>query len=334
MDKTTFKQSYINMAQIIKKSNGNLLFALILVLIPVLIITCYSFYVIYGGEGLNYSHLASFDFESLLTGSSEAVVSFQEAMLKVFPDISYEQNFGDVALDFINTLLIIALDAFVIIFATKKLFEKEISNSVLLKESFKKMPAVMFFWILASWIVFEVQNMIYSSVFMFFAAKHLNNAMFIYSSIASMVMLTVGSILLSAWILLYIRYMTVATVSGRCRFILAFGYAKEVLKGKVWRNMFRIMPYIIIGFIFPSFLKAIAISMADNVIFSVSLMAISTLIELIVFWLLWIYTVPEFFNLEKESGIQEKIQDAIMRAMKMRNSEENEDTNNEDDKKE
>ena len=48
--------------------------------------------------------------------------------------------------------------------------------------------------------------------------------------------------------------------------------------------------------------------------------------------LLWIFTVPDFFNQEKISGIQQKIHDMIMQAMNMRKNQQNEDNNSEDEK--
>lgn len=334
LNKTTVKQSYANMAQLMKKSNGAFMTALLLALVPIVIICCYSFYVVYGGAGLNYSVIDGFNLNSMLAGSTDAIMKFQEAMLKVFPDVSYEQSFGDVALDIINTLLIIVFDAFIILKAVSIVFEKEYSTTAILKQSLKKIPVVLFFSIFASWIVYEVQAMIYSSVFMIFVSNRLNSAMFLYTSIISTVMITLLSLLVSVWILLFVRYMTIAAVSGRCRFLVAFGYAKEILKGNTWRTMFRIMPFVLLGFIMPAFLQAIAIAIGDNITVSVALVAISAIIELFGFWLMWIYTIPEFFYFEKHSGIQQKIQEAIERVMEMRNSKENEDTNNEDNEKE
>ncbi len=332
MENSTLKQTYRNMFDVIKRGNGTFFNAFILVLIPVLIITCYSFYAVYGGIGMNYSALDGFNFESLLTGSNEAVAEFQETLYKIIPESSYEQSFADVILDLINSGLIFILDAFIIILAARIIFEKNASNSLVLKSALKKLPTMIIISIFASWIIFEVQSVIYSSVFMFLASLKLSNEVFIYTSVVSTVILTCLLILLATWILLFIRYMAIAAVSGRCRFMLALGYAREILKGKVWKTMFRIMPFIVLGFIIPSFFKAFAIAYGNNVTLSIILVAVSTIVEMAVFTLMWIYTVPEFFNNEKESGIQQKIQEMIERTMNMRKNQQTEDNNNEEKK--
>ena len=332
MEKITLKQSYRNMTDLVKKSKGTLFAAFILVLIPVLIINCYSFYAIYGGAGLNYSAIENIDFNSMLIGGSDAVLNFQEAMYKIFPETDYEQSFGDVVLDLISTLLIIIFDAFVSLLAIGFVFEKENNSTEIFKAALKKFPAMLFFSILASWIVLEVQSIVCSSAFMFFASLKMANPLFIYSSGASMLMLTIGGIFLSTWILLFVRYMAISYVSGRCRFMLAFGYAREVLRGRVWKNMFKIMPFIILGFILPLFMQATAIAFGYKTMFSICLVILSVIIEMFVFMLLWIYTVPDFFNQEKISGIQQKIHDMIMQAMNMRKNQQTEDNNSEDKK--
>lgn len=332
MENSTLKQTYRNMFDVIKRGNGTFFNAFILVLIPVLIITCYSFYAVYGGIGMNYSALDGFNFESLLTGSNEAVAEFQETLYKIIPESSYEQSFADVILDLINSGLIFILDAFIIILTARIIFEKNASNSLVLKSALKKLPTMIIISIFASWIIFEVQSVIYSSVFMFLASLKLSNEVFIYTSVVSTVILTCLLILLATWILLFIRYMAIAAVSGRCRFMLALGYAREILRGKVWKTMFRIMPFIVLGFIIPSFFKAFAIAYGNNVTLSIILVAVSTIVEMAVFTLMWIYTVPEFFNNEKESGIQQKIQEMIERAMNMRKNQQTEDNNNEEKK--
>ncbi len=332
MEKITFKQSYANMIELIKKSKGLFFTAFLLVLIPVLIINCYSFYVVYGGTGLNYSAVENIDFNSMLTGSSDAVMKFQEALYKIFPETDYKQSLGDGFLDILSTLMIIVFDAFVILLASGFVFEKENGATAILKASLRKIPAMLFFSILASWVVLEVQSIIYSSVFMLFASLKTANPLFMYSSIASMLMLTVGAIFLSTWVLLFVRYMAISYVSGRCRFMLAFGYTREVLKGSVWKTMFKIMPFIISGFILPLFIQATAIAFGYRIKFALCLVLLSVIIELFVFMLMWIYTVPEFFHQEKVSGIQKKIHDMIMQAMNMRKNEQTEDNNSEDEK--
>ena len=104
------------------------------------------------------------------------------------------------------------------------------------------------------------------------------------------------------------------------------------MTGRVWKNIFRIMPFIVGGFIIPLFIQAFAIAFGDKIVFSLVLVFISIIIEMVVFLLMWVYTVPEFFFQERESGIQQKIKEMIEHAMNMRKNQQTEDNNNEDKK--
>lgn len=330
MEKTTLRQSYVNMAELIKKSKGKFFTAFILVIIPVLIICCYSFYVVYGGTGINYSVLDGIDFNEIVTGDKEAIAAFQDKMMGIMPDVNYEQSFGDMFLDVINILLIVFLDVYFILTSMNLIFEKKYPDSVIFKETFKRWPAVLFTSIIASFFIYEIEGIVYSSIFTILSAVYIGNEMFISASVASAGFLIALSLIVSCWLLLVARYCAIATVSGRCKAILALGYTREVLKRRNWRQMFKIMPFVLVGFILPFVLQAFAIAYAGNVKLSVMLVAISTLIQMSTFAFLWIFTVPEFFSNEKESGVQEKIQEMILKAMNMAKTEEKEDNNSED----
>ena len=330
MEKITLKQSYLNMAELIKKSKGKFFTAFILAIIPILIICCYSFFVVYGGTGINYSVLDGIDFNEIFMGNKEAITEFQDNLIKVLPDVNYEQSFGDVLLDVINMLLIVFLDAYFILVAMNLIFEKNYPDSVIFKEAFRRLPAVLFISILASFFIYEIEGIACSGIFTILSSIYIGNEAFVGASVASVAFLTVISLIISTWLLIIVRYCAIATVSGRCKAFLALGYTREILKRRNWRQMFKIMPFVLVGFILPFAIKAFAMAYADNVTLSVTLIAFSTLLQMSIFAFLWIFTVPEFFNNEKESGIQEKIQEMISKAMNMAKTEEKEDNNSEE----
>ena len=321
MDNSSLKQSYVNMFSLFKKSKGLIFNAFILVLIPVLIINCYAFYAVYGGTGLNVSAIENVNLDSLMTGSSESFTQFQEAFNKIYPEINYEQSAGDVFLDVFLILHLLCL-----------VFEKQKSNSEVLKESLKKFPAIIFLSIFTSWLIYEAQSIIFSSVFMFIATAQTGKFILAYSALISAFMLVAGLIFALSWMLLVARYAAISYVSGKCRFVFALAYCKEVLRGKIWKNIFKTMPYVVIGLIFPMIMQAVAVSFGNNIPLLIILVFLSIVIEMTVFLLYWVFTVPDFVYYEKTSGITKKIQEMINRAMNMRNNQQTEDNNSDEEK--
>ncbi len=335
MSNTTVKQAFKNMDQLIRHSNGLFQKALFLVFVPVFIITCYSFYMAYGGVGLDYSALQSVDLNSALQGNAEAMNAFSEALLKILPSTTVKMTFGDYVLELIDILLIVFLDAFIIILGTSLMKDKKLPTNVLFKEALKKVPALILLSMLSSFVVYEVESIIYYSIFVTFASAQLSNPIMLYTAVLMLIVFIAGAILLSCWFLMYIHYMAIAIASGRCRFLFALGYVKAVLKGNVWRQMLHISPFIILGFILPVALQAVGIALSKDVYVLLVLVAISALLEIVVFAHMWMHTIPEFFTLELNSGIQTKIREMINRAMNMRsqnnNNNENDNNNTDDD---
>ncbi len=338
MSNVTFKQSLDNMNDLIKKSNGLFQKVLLLVLIPVLIINCYSFYMAYGGEGLDYSMLNQIDFNSALQGNKEALNDFSNALLEAFPQPNTKMYTSDYILELICILLIVFLDAFIVILGASLLTEKKLSASLISKEAFKKVPAILILSIFSSWVILEVESIIYSSIFTTFAAFSMGNPILMYTAITMLVIFYAFAILLSCWFILFIHYMAIAVASSRCRFIVALGYVKAVLKGKVWRQMIRIAPFIILGFILPVSLQAVGIALSKDPYILIVLVAISALLEIVFFAHMWMHTIPEFFTLEIQSGIQMKIRQMINDAMQMKakanNNQENENNKENEENKE
>lgn len=338
MSNITFKQGIKNMNDLIKRSNGLFQKELILVLIPVLIINCYIFYMAYGGEGIDYTQLQNVDFNSVFQGNQEAMTQFSEALLEGLPEPSTKTGVSDYILELVDILAIVFLDAFIIILGVNLLNEKKVSVNSISKEALKKILPLLLLSMFSSWVVIQVEGWIYSSIFFAFMAFNLGNPLITYSAITMLVVFFALAILISCWFLMFIHYMAIAVASARCRLIVALGYAKAVLKGNVWRQMFRIAPFIILGFILPVSLQAVGIALSKDPYILIVLVAMSALLEIVAFAHMWMHTIPEFFTLELQSGIQMKIRQMIKNAMENRanvnNKKENEDTKKEDENKE
>ena len=180
---------------------------------------------------------------------------------------------------------------------------------------------------ISSWIIYEVESIIYYNIFVIFAATRMSNPLMLYTAVCMLIIFMAGAILLSCWFLMYIHYMAIAIASGRCRFLFALSYVKTVLKGNVWRQMMHISPFIISGFILPVILQAIGIALSNDIYILLVLVAISVLLEIVVFAHMWMHTIPEFFALELNSGIQAKIRQMINKAMNMRSQNNNQNKN-------
>lgn len=318
MGNVNVKQGLNNMRDLIKKSNGLFSKALLLVLIPVLIINCYIFYMAYGGEGIDYSALNQIDYNSALQGNTEALNDFSNALLEAFPQPNTKTYTSDYILELLDILLIVFLDGFIIVLGTGLINEKKLTPSLISKEAFKKVPALLLLSMISSWVILEVESIIYSSIFTTFAAININNPLLIYTAVFMLLIFYGLAILISSWFMLFIHYMAIAVASSRCRLIVALGYVKAVLKGKVWRQMMRIAPFIILGFILPVSLQAVGIAFSKNSYILIALVAVSALAEIVVFAHMWMHTIPEFFTLEMQSGIQMKIRQMISMAMEKR----------------
>ncbi len=319
------------MDQLIKHSGGTFQKALLLVLIPVMIITCYSFYVSYGGLGLDYSKITSVDINSALQGNMEAIDAFSSGLINMLPQSAAKQTFSDFLLKLINILIIVFLDAFIIVMGYSLMQDKKLPTNQMFKQALQKMPSILIISMFSSWLIYEIESIIYSGIFVTFAFFKTANPILMYVSAFMLINSLAFAILLSCWFLLYIRYMAIAVASSRCRLIFALGYAKSVLKGNVWRQMLHIAPFIILGFVLPVSLQAVAIALSKDIYIMLVLVAISALLQVVAFAHMWMYTIPEFFTLELHSGIQQKIREAFNRAMNINNNKQDKNENNTND---
>jgi hypothetical protein len=126
---------------------------------------------------------------------------------------------------------------------------------------------------------------------------------------------------------------------GCTKMIFAFAYARECLRGRVWKNMFRIMLFIFFAAIIPVVLQAVALIVAKDTVIFIGVAVVMVILQMVAISYYWVHTALEFFENEKESGIEKRIRDmmekAIMRHEDEKNkTEENGKNNNEDESQE
>jgi hypothetical protein len=328
LNKTSAKQAFSNMNQLIKHTNGLFYKTLMLLLIPVIIITCYNAYIHYGGVGLNYAALNGIDMEAIVSGKQGAMESFMKAFESFIPSVTVKQTGGDIFLNLVNALLILFLDVYFIVLGSGLIMDKKLQSGQVFKLSLRKIFTVMVISLFSSFIITEIESMLFSSVFVTAAMMHLGNKTMITTAVFVASTFFVLLLLLACWLLLYIHFMAIAAVSGRCRLIVSLGYAREILRKNVWHEMLHIAPFVLGGFMLPKIIQALGIAFSHNTVILLTLIGVSTLMEILFTAHMWMYIIPEFFALELSSGIVQKIRDMMSRMMNMQANENGENADN------
>ncbi len=320
-NKITLGGSLKKMTENIKKSKGLFWSIIILILIPVLIINCYSFYSAYNGTVIDYSKMEQINFQNeILSGNFDGLFKAFDSVI-TFPD--YDETFTDIAFEVINFIVSAFFDAVMIVLAVQLLFDRKFKTGDLVKASVKRIFPAIIFGLFTTWILTEVQSLIFSSVEYIAIFAHLaasgsiESLIMLSSAIISSVVQFFIAILISSMGIMLISYMTVPVISGRCRGILiAPQYAFEVLRKNIWRQTFHVMPLVTAGFIVPLVLQIIGVFISSNMPAALIIVGISIVIQCVFNGLLWMLIVPDFFALEEKSGIQAKIKEMMEKAMR------------------
>jgi hypothetical protein len=300
----------------------------------------------YGGTSLNYAALEGLDINTLLTGGQEAVEGFRQALENFLPQVKVNQSAGDLVLEVINVLALVFLDAYLIILASGTVLDKKLEAGQVSKVAIRKIFTLVILSLISSLFVTEIEGFLNISVYMTVVMTCLVDKTMLAGTFVGVGIIVFLVTLLACWLLLYIHYIAIAAVSGRCRLIFSLGYVREVLRKNVWRQMLHIAPFIICGFVLPAILQAVAVVFAHNTVALLGIVGASVALEVVIVALMWMYLVPEFFALELSSGIVQKIRDMLNKAMNMQaekqednaektdNTEENGNTNQKDDTEE
>ncbi len=315
-NKITFSRSFGNMIKLIKESKGVFLHTIILVLIPVLIINCYSFFVLYDEFVVDYNSLTQLNVLDFDFSDKEAVNKLMEALQGIVPQSTQSTSLGDEVLAAINMLLTLFLDAFLVTLGFLIFSKRKYTLTEAAKVAVRKMFPILIVNLFVSWIFYELQNLIYVCAVLIIAAITMKEALFLYSVLTTSAFYLLIALFVGGIVTLFYSYIILTLVSSRTRGILAFGYCREILKGKVFKQTLHIMPFVAVSVVLPMVLQAVGIA-GNNTKLGLILTAVSVIIQLVGNSLLWFYLLPDYFELEQTSGIQEKLRKMFEQAAKM-----------------
>lgn len=303
------KESNKKMSELIKKSGGLFWKTVLLVLLPVLVINCYIFYSNYGSVVNDYTKIDAFDFDNVT--DANYLTDFTDALLSVQQAGNTDLNATDIVFYILNILLSVFIDGFLIIFAVYLMFHKEykIRNMVII--TIAKCFSVIFFGIIASWALSYVTSAADSialklSCFARAAAGGSKIAPFMLGVIIASSVIHGGiAYFLLSGVMMFVSYCTIAGVSGACRWFVAPQYVFEILRGKKFRQLLHFLLPTLLAYFIPCVLNGL--SMYTDVYTGLVITAVSITMQTVFNAMLWFRAVPDFYELEKESGIKERI---------------------------
>ena len=297
------------MSELIKKSGGLFWKTVLLVLLPVLVINCYMFYSNYGSVVNDYTKIDAFDFDNVT--DANYLTDFTDALLSVQQAGNTDINATDIVFYILNIVLSVFADGFLIIFAVYLMFHKEyrVRNMVII--TVVKCFSVIFFGIIASWALSYVTSAAESTALMLScfaraAAGGSKIAPFMLGGIiaSSVVHGGIAYFLLSG-VMMLISYCTIVGVSGACRWFVAPQYVFEILRGKKFRQLLHFLLPTLLAYFIPCVLSGV--SMYAGVYAGLVITAVSVTMQTVFNAMLWFRAVPDFYELEEESGIKERI---------------------------
>ena len=346
-NKISFKSSLKRMAGLIKQSQNIFITAVVMVLIPVVLISCYCAFVLYKDFAIDYSVLDSFDYTSMASWQQDQWNSFYEAYANAVPLMESNFSASDTMLELIAYLLSVFIDIFVILLALNVLVKsRRAETGSMVGQALRKVLPMVIVGIFYNWVGQLAQSFMVSSALSMTIITHIFGSLGLIISLFIGVLQLVLIALLVSWLLLYIYYTSITVCIGRTRLMLSFGYAREILRGRSFRQAMHIIPWVACTFLIPTYLQRAGMFTMKNPEQGLILTGIAAALQIIAGACMWMFLVPEYFELEKQSGIQEKIRSAVEQAMqrarqerkenpaKEKKIEENEDTGDKDQEKE
>ncbi len=315
VNKVTFADSFANMRSMIKKSKGLFLRVLLLVLLPVLIMNCYTFYTQYSDLEINYGAMDSIDFSRLLNGDATVIQDYMDSVMNVFGTAEAKTTAADIVFEIVNFVIGAFADAFIISLGICLAGNRKYAIADISKLALKNLFAVMFFDILSYWVISEAQTIVMPGIMLVAVFAHVKNTSLLIASLTSLVIEILIGMLIACWAMLFIYYMMITTVIGRNRPVMALGYSREILRKKVFGQMFHISPFIVGSFLIPTLMQGFTMFLVEELVPAIIIAALSIIIEVVFNMLIWMYIIPDYLVLEKESGIQEKLHDLIEKAI-------------------
>lgn len=312
----SFKSSFQKMKELIKQSQGKFMAAVVLVLIPVLLISCYCAFVLYKDFTIDYSVLDTFDYTTMMSWQQKDWNAFYEAYANAVPLTDSSFSTADTVLQLIGYFLGIFIDIFVILLALNLLVKKQTAETGgMIRQALRKILPMVVVSIFYNWIGQLAQSLMVSSAFSMTIVTHIFGSTGLAISLSLAVLQLIVIALLVSWLLLYIYYTSITVCIGRTRLMLSFSYAREILRGRSFRQALHIIPWVTATFLIPSYLQIFGMFCMSDPTVGLALTGIAAVMQIIAGACMWMFLVPEYFELEKQSGIQEKIRDVVAQAM-------------------
>lgn len=312
----TFKKSVKNMSGLIKKSKGLFFKAISAVLIPLLIIGCYNIVVSRQSVVTDFSKADLFDFDNIT--DTEYLNGFSEMLMSVQTYKDTKTSVTDTVFTVLEYLLSVFIDAFAIVLAVHVYFDKKYSLKDLIKLSFKRCFAVIFFGLFASWALsFSASTVNSTFIGMGVLARaSLNGSTFAKASLityaGSAMLQWVLTLFFTSFVMMLVFYSTIASVSGRCRWFVALQYVFEILRKKKFKQTLHFTLPVLFAYFIPTVMSVTALY--TNMSICLILTCVSVIMQVILNGLTWNYAVSDYFILEKESGIEDRIRNFIRRS--------------------
>ena len=319
-NKLTFGRSFRQMAGLIKDGRRELLTALIMILIPILLINCYSFYVMYDGTAVDFTPLdeltGKFNIFSLTT-SMEQLEQLTDAMQKVFPQSTYRVHGYDYALIVLEFLIRVAADILVVLIGVKVLEKQKTSEGLGLAVLRRFIP-VLFIKLFADWFASLGNDLILNALLNVAMMAHFKDLFGLWVMLFSLMTAAALAMLVLCWGMLFVYYAAFSVCFGRCRLLVSLSYAREILRGRVFKNMLHIAPFVAVGFLVPSVLQFLAMLDMRRPVPGLLLIALAVILQTAASLLLWLFLLKDYFELENVSGIREKIRQMMEEAIRQR----------------
>ncbi len=300
----------------------NMLLIIILLLLPILFINCYSFYTTYSSLRLDYSVFEGISLQTILSGS-EGIKKITDAYDNFFVFSSQNASAADMILSCICVILELFLITFTIIRSDEVCNNRKRKNIV--RETFSKLIPIF----VAGLFLSQIQQIVASVMLsMTFLLRAMGTQM-LPASIAASAFYYALLFIFSVWVLLYVAFCAITAASGRTRFLLTFAYSREILKKNVIKTMLKTALWIAACVFVPAALEVTAIFNVHTMNTALLLAAAATLFEVLGICFMLIYLTPVYASLEEKSGIKDKIRQAYENAIKkMQQDKENEQNNN------
>ncbi len=312
----TLKKSLGNMTGLIKKSKGLFFKFVLAVLIPLLIINCYNATVNGKSIAVDFSKVDSFDFDDL--SNQNYFTEFADILTGVYTYNETKASATDTVFAVLEYLLTVFADVFVIVLAVHLYFDKKYNLKDLIKLSLRRCFPVIFFGLFASWALSYVSSTVHSGIVgvgVFLRASSNGSALAQIGTVTyvgSALLQLALAVFIVSFVMMLVFYSVIASVSGRCRWFIAVQYVFEVLRKKKFKQMLHFVLPVLFAYILPTVM--LTVGTYTDITASIILTCIAVTVQTVLNAMLWNYAVSDYFILEKESGIEEKIRNFIRRS--------------------